>query len=46
MDKAHAINANTGGGVRSPAKYFIGNYSMGISEKWYLLRKSILQAVE
>jgi hypothetical protein len=45
-EKAHVMNANTGGGVRSPAKHFIGNYSMGISEKWYPLRKSILQAVE
>jgi hypothetical protein len=45
-DKTHAMNANTGDGVGSPAKYFIENYSMGIAETWYPLRKSILQAVE
>jgi hypothetical protein len=33
MAKFHAIKANTGGEVRSPAKTFIGNYSMGIDEK-------------
>jgi hypothetical protein len=46
MDKAHAMNANTGGGVRSPDKYFIGNFAVGIAETWYLLRRSTLHAVE
>ena len=46
MDKAHAMKASTGGDVRSPAKYFIGNYSMSVAETWYRLRKYILQAVE
>jgi hypothetical protein len=46
MDKTEAMNANIGGGVHSPVKYFTGNYSMVIAEKRYPLRKSILQAVE
>jgi len=46
MDKTQAMNANNGGGVRSPAKYSIGNYSMVIGETRYSLRKSILQAAE
>jgi len=46
MDKIQAMKANTGGCVRSPAKYLIGNYSMGMAETWYPMRKSILQAVE
>lgn len=45
MAKIHAIEGNTGGDVRSPAKNFIGNYSIRIDETWYSLRKSILKAV-